>query len=173
MRSILLYFTATCTCYGLPLLGRCGTKAHKSLLPSVTFVLQNECRVSLNTVDSVEGFVADINHGRWDQVLPVVAQLRLPRGKLEALYEQVKHFIALMRPLQDLGLCASSRGVYVQVILEMIEVREVDTARALLRTQVFARVKQEEPDRFLKMEHLCGKTYLDIRRAPTALPRSM
>lgn len=51
-----------------------------------------------------------------------------------------------------------------QVILEMIEVREVDTARALLRTQVFMRVKQEEPDRFLRLEHLCGKTYLDIRR---------
>ena len=45
----------------------------------------------------------------------------------------------------------------------MIEVREVDTARALLRTQVFMRVKQEEPDRFLKLEHLCGRTYLDIR----------
>ncbi|KAK9792254.1 hypothetical protein WJX73_008889 [Symbiochloris irregularis] len=99
--------------------------------------LQAECRVSLNTVDSVEGFVADINHGRWDQVLPAVAQLRLPRQKLEQLYEQV--------------------------ILEMIEVREVDTARALLRTQVFARVKQEEPDRFLRLEHLCGRTYLDVR----------
>ena len=51
----------------------------------------------------------------------------------------------------------------VQIILEMIEVREVDTARALLRTQVFLRVKQEEPDRFLRLEHLCGRTYLDIR----------
>ena len=47
----------------------------------------------------------------------------------------------------------------------MIEVREVDTARALLKTQVFMRVKQEEPDRFLRLEHLCGKTYLDIRCA--------
>ena len=46
----------------------------------------------------------------------------------------------------------------------MIELREVDTARAMLRqTAVFTRMKQEEPDRFLRLEHLCGKTYFDIR----------
>ena len=48
----------------------------------------------------------------------------------------------------------------------MIELREVDTARAMLRqTAVFTRMKQEEPDRFLRLEHLCGKTYFDIRCA--------
>jgi WD40 repeat-containing protein SMU1 len=52
--------------------------------------MQNECQISLNTVDSLENFVSDIRQGRWDVVLPQVAQLKLPRAKLEDLYEQVE-----------------------------------------------------------------------------------
>ncbi len=52
-----------------------------------------------------------------------------------------------------------------QVVLELVELREVDTARAMLRqTAVFAGMKQEEPDRFLRLEHLCGRAYFDVRR---------
>ena len=124
--------------------------------------MQNECQVSLNTVDSVENFVSEVSNGRWDQVLPVVARLKLPQGKLEMLYEHVSP--QARRFVKQFTCLCPTRVLLLQVVLEMVEYREVDTARALLRqTPFFSRMKQEEPDRFLKLEHLCGRTYFDIK----------
>lgn len=52
----------------------------------VTFVPQ----VALNTVESVEGFLSDVQAGNWDAVLTACQSLQLPVQKLMALYEQVE-----------------------------------------------------------------------------------
>lgn len=108
--------------------------------------LQEESRVSLNTVDSLEGLVGDINAGRWDIVLQTLSYLSLPQ-----------HI------QQDL---------YVQIILELVELRELDTAQhLLLETAPMATMKQEVPERFLRLEALIKKNYFDPREAYEGTPK--
>jgi WD40 repeat-containing protein SMU1 len=100
----------------------------ESKLNETHAALSAETNTSLNALDDVEQFKRDILSGRWDVVLPKLAELRLPKNVLEDTYEHVT--------------------------LEMCELGEQDTARAILRqSHVMGVMKVEQTKRYSRLEH--------------------
>ncbi|OZJ06452.1 hypothetical protein BZG36_00613 [Bifiguratus adelaidae] len=101
-------------------------------------IVQDETGVALNNVDSVQTFMEDIQQGRWDLVLRTVTNVAISPSKLSDLYEQI--------------------------ILELLEERELGAARTLLRqTEPMQIIKTSFPDRYMRLEQLLSHSYFDAK----------
>jgi|TARA_B110000003_G_scaffold267309_1_gene295380 WD40 repeat-containing protein SMU1 len=88
----------------------------------------------------------DVMNGRWDVVLPEIARLKIPEHKLQDLY--------------------------ADVITDLIELHELDTAKTLLyKSDTMSRLRLENHQRVSSLERLiCGHTITGIHGEALPIP---
>ena len=114
---------------------------HEHQLYASLRAVQEETQVGLNAVTDVDKLRHSVEQGQWDVVLSSTLAMRLPSSLLVDLYEQLA--------------------------LELLELRDVDTAKALMRNApaLSESMRKEQPSRFLRLEHLSNKPHFDQHMA--------
>jgi len=108
--------------------------------------LQEESRIGLNTVDSLEKFLSDVNHGQWAKVLQTVSYLTLPDNVLMDLYELVA--------------------------FELMDLREVETAKIFMKeTAPFILMRAQNPERYKRIEVFLKKPHFHAQEALEGLSK--
>ena len=100
--------------------------------------LKVETGVSMDTVADKSSFLDSIKNGHWDNVIRTISNITLPSEKLYDLYEHI--------------------------IIELVEMRETDLARRLLReTNVIHHMQVKDPVRHTQLEHIVGSPFFDVK----------
>jgi len=100
---------------------------------ALVFDFVHICQASLNSLENSSDLLANyLMSGRWDVVLPEVTGLKMPKDKLQDLY--------------------------VDVIMDLVELCELDAARTLMyRSDTMSRLRLENPKRVSRLERfICG-----------------
>eukprot|EP01060_Flectonema_neradi_P008979 TRINITY_DN16428_c0_g1_i2.p1 TRINITY_DN16428_c0_g1~~TRINITY_DN16428_c0_g1_i2.p1 ORF type:complete len:530 (+),score=71.35 TRINITY_DN16428_c0_g1_i2:34-1590(+) len=102
--------------------------------------LKAETGITMDTVPDKAAFLESIRNGHWDTVLRALSQMTLPAEKLYDLYEHI--------------------------IAELVELRETDLARRLLReTNVIHHMLVRDPIRHTQLEQMVNSPFFDTKTA--------